>query len=74
MNQEYTSPSFVPMLPVFIAGVAVGAVIAALATPKSGPGMRGDLKDATALATRKAADPAENASETLGDLEGLGWS
>jgi gas vesicle protein len=62
------------MLPIFIAGVAVGAVIAALATPKSGPEMRADLKDATALATRKAADPAKNAPETLGDLEGLGWS
>jgi gas vesicle protein len=33
-----------PLL-VFLAGAAVGAAIVALTTPKSGPELRGDLKD-----------------------------
>jgi gas vesicle protein len=33
-----------PLL-VFLAGAAVGATIVALTTPKSGPELRGDLKD-----------------------------
>ncbi|MGA2082541.1 MAG: YtxH domain-containing protein [Holophaga sp.] len=69
MNQEDTSSSFAPILLTFIAGVAVGAVIAVLATPKSGPEMRGDLKDAAARARRKAADLAKNASAVLDDLK-----
>jgi gas vesicle protein len=69
MNQEDTSSSFAPALLAFIAGVAVGAVIVALATPKSGPEMCGDLKDATARAKRKAADLAKNASAVLDDLK-----
>jgi gas vesicle protein len=69
MNQEDTSSSFAPMLLTFIAGVAVGAVITALVTPKSGPEMRGDLKDATNRAKRKVADLAKNASAVLDDLK-----
>jgi gas vesicle protein len=33
-----------PLL-IFLAGAAVGAAIVALTTPKSGPELRGDLKD-----------------------------
>ncbi len=69
MNKEDTSSSFAPMLLAFIAGVAVGAVVTALATPKSGPEVRGDLKDAAARARRKAADLAKNASAVLDDLK-----
>jgi len=32
-------------LMVFLAGVAVGAVVVALTTPRTGPELRGDLKD-----------------------------
>jgi gas vesicle protein len=69
MNQEDASPSIGPMLLTFIAGVAVGAVVAALVTPKSGPEMRGDLKDAAARAKRKAADLAKDAAEALDELK-----
>ncbi len=30
---------------IFLAGAAVGAVVAALTTPKTGPELRGDIKD-----------------------------
>lgn len=30
---------------IFLAGAAAGAILAALTTPKSGPELRGDLKD-----------------------------
>jgi gas vesicle protein len=33
-----------PLL-IFLAGAAVGAAVVALSTPKSGPELRGDLKD-----------------------------
>lgn len=33
-----------PLL-IFLAGAAVGAAIVALTTPKTGPDLRGDLKD-----------------------------
>jgi gas vesicle protein len=57
------------MLLTFVAGVAVGAVIAALLTPKSGPELRGDLKGAAARAKRKAADLARDAAVALDDLK-----
>jgi len=69
MSQEENSSSIVPILLTFVAGAVVGAVIAALATPKSGPELRADLKDAAARAKRKAADLAKEASEALGDLK-----
>ena len=71
MNQENPSSSIGPMLLTFIAGVAVGAVIAALVTPKSGPELRGDLKDVAARAKRKAADLARDASDALDGLKEL---
>ncbi|MDR3671323.1 MAG: YtxH domain-containing protein [Holophaga sp.] len=72
MSQEDTSSSVGPMLLTFVAGVAVGAVIAALVTPKSGPELREDLKDAAARAKRKAADVAREAAEALDDLKERG--
>jgi gas vesicle protein len=69
MNQEESSSSIGPMLLTFAAGVAIGAVIAALVTPKSGPEIRGDLKDVAARAKRKAADLAKEAAEVLDDLK-----
>jgi gas vesicle protein len=69
MNQEETSSSIGPILLTFIAGVAVGAVVAALVTPKSGPEMRGDLKDAAARAKRKVAELAKDATVAVADLK-----
>jgi gas vesicle protein len=65
MSQEETSSSIGPLLLTFIAGVAVGAAVAALVTPKSGPELRGDLKDAAARAKRKAEELAKEAAEAL---------
>jgi gas vesicle protein len=70
MSHENDSPSIAPMLLTFLAGFAVGAVVVALTTPKSGRELRGDLKDAAARAKRKAADLAHEASDTWVDLKG----
>lgn len=70
MNQRETSSSAGPMLLTFLAGIAVGAVIAALATPKSGPEMRDDLKEAASRAKRKAADLAKDAALAFDELKG----
>jgi gas vesicle protein len=69
MSQEDNSSSVTPMLLSFLAGFAVGAVVVALTTPKSGPELRGDLKDASAKAKRRAADLARGAAETWEDLK-----
>jgi gas vesicle protein len=60
MNQE-TSTSYLPLLLTFLAGAAVGGVVVALSTPKSGPALRGDLKDLAILAKLKAAGLADDA-------------
>jgi gas vesicle protein len=70
MSQEDTSSPFVPLLLTFLSGVAIGAVITALVTPKSGPELRGDLKDAAARAKLKAEALAREASVTWDDLKG----
>lgn len=41
---QNSSPSLFPPLFVFLVGAAVGAVVVALTTPKSGPRLRKDLK------------------------------
>ncbi|MBI1752675.1 MAG: YtxH domain-containing protein [Acidobacteria bacterium] len=69
MNEPKTS-SYGPTLLTFLAGAAVGAVVVALTTPKTGPELRGDLKDLTRRARRKAGEMAENASDTWDDLKG----
>lgn len=57
MNQE-TNPStnYAPLAWTFLAGAAVGAVVVALTTPKTGPQLRGDLKDMGNTIRRKASD------------------
>jgi gas vesicle protein len=57
------------MVLTFIAGAALGAVVMALSTPKSGPELRGDLKDLARRAKRKVGDYADDASEALDDLK-----
>lgn len=54
MNQETSSSSLGMSLLTFIAGAAVGAVVVALSTPKTGPELRGDLKDLARRAKRRA--------------------
>ena len=71
MNQE-TRPSSSPMpgmLLTFLAGAALGAVVLALVTPKSGPDLRGDLKDLADRARRNARDLS---GRVLGQGDDLG--
>ena len=68
MNQE-TPNTYVPMLLTFLAGAALGAVVVALTTPKSGPALRNDLKGMANRAKFKACDLADEASEAWDGLK-----
>jgi gas vesicle protein len=69
MSQE--NPTSVgPMLLTFLAGAAVGAVVVALTTPKTGPELRGDMKDLANRAKGKVGDLATNASGAWDELKG----
>lgn len=68
MSQENNAPVGT-MLLTFLAGAAVGAVVMALTTPKSGPELRGDLKDLAGRAKRKAGQLADDAYEAYDDLK-----
>jgi gas vesicle protein len=67
---EPKSSNLGPTLLTFLAGAAVGAIVVALTTPKTGPELRGDLKDLTLKAKRRAGELAEDASDTWDDLKG----
>lgn len=54
---------------VFLAGAAVGAVMVALATPKSGPEWRGHLKSLARRAKRRAGDLVEDASAAWDEVK-----
>ena len=69
MSESTTCTPKGPMVLTFIAGAALGAVVMALSTPKSGPELRGDLKDLARRAKRKVGDYADDASEALDDLK-----
>jgi gas vesicle protein len=68
MNQESSSSSVNSLLLTFIAGAAVGAVVVALTTRKTGPQLRGDLKDLARRAKLRVGSMVEDASEAY---EGL---
>lgn len=68
MSQENTS-SVGPLLLTFLAGAAVGAVVVALTTPKTGPELRGDLKDIAQRAQRRVGDLANNASGAWDEMK-----
>jgi gas vesicle protein len=75
MNPEKMSSTAGPMIWTFLAGAAVGAVVVALTTPKTGSQLRGDLKGMARRARRQAGDLAEDASEAWDGLKaraGLG--
>jgi gas vesicle protein len=69
MSQENPYPMG-PMLLTFLAGAAVGAVVVALTTPKTGPELRGNMKDLALRAKDKAGDLAANASGAWDELKG----
>jgi len=68
MNDTKSS-SMIPTLLTFLAGAAVGAVVVALTTPKSGPELRGDLKNAACRAKRRAEDLMDDASGSWDELK-----
>ncbi|GLH73401.1 hypothetical protein GETHLI_19030 [Geothrix limicola] len=53
----------------FLAGAAVGAVVVALTTPKTGPELRGNLRDLGLRAKRRAGELAEDAADTWDDFK-----
>lgn len=67
---ESKSSSYGLTLLTFLAGAAVGAVVVALTTPKTGPELRGNLKDLTRRAKCKAGELADDASDSWDDLKG----
>jgi gas vesicle protein len=69
MTESKTS-SYGPTLLTFLAGAAVGAVVVALTTPKTGSELRGNLKDLAARAKYKAGALADDAGDTWDDLKG----
>lgn len=69
MSESKTS-SYGLTLMTFLAGAAVGAVVVALTTPKTGPELRGNLKDLTHRAKCKAGELADDASDSWDDLKG----
>ena len=69
MSQENTSSSMGTVLLTFLAGAAVGAVVVALTTPKSGPELRVDLKGLAGRTKRRAMEMAEEASEKWDDVK-----
>jgi gas vesicle protein len=58
MNENPT-PSPLPTLLTFFFGAAIGAVVVALTTPKSGPRLRKDLKDLARHGKERAHRVAE---------------
>jgi gas vesicle protein len=67
---EHKSDSTGSILLTFLAGAAVGAVVVALTTPKTGPELRGNLKDLTLRAKRGAEEIADEAADSWEDLKG----
>lgn len=60
---ENNAPSVVPVLLTFLAGAAIGAIVVALTTPKSGPRLRKELGDLACRGEGKAEAAAEPPTE-----------
>lgn len=69
MNQETSTSNVGPMLLTFLAGAAIGAVVVALTTPKTGPELRGNLKDIANRAKCRAGDLASDATGAWDELK-----
>jgi gas vesicle protein len=57
---EHNAPSVVPVLLTFLAGAAIGAIVVALTTPKSGPRLRKELRDLVTHGEDKDQEGAEH--------------
>ena len=69
MSESNTSSSSGSMVLTFIAGAALGAVVMALTTPKTGPELRGELKGLARRTKRKVGEYADDADTALTDLK-----
>ncbi len=58
-----------PMLLTFLAGAAVGAVVMALTTPKTGSQLRRDMRVLANRVKRRAGDVADDLGESWDDLK-----
>jgi len=68
MSHSQDAP-IAPMLLTFLAGAAIGAVVMALTTPKSGPQLRRDMRSLAHRVKRRAEDVAEDLGESWDDLK-----
>ncbi|MGA2083760.1 MAG: YtxH domain-containing protein [Holophaga sp.] len=59
--REYDGGSIGTSLMLFVAGAAIGGLLVALNTPKTGPELREDIRDLGRRARRKAEGLAEDA-------------
>ncbi len=68
MSQDPHTPCSSSTLLTFLAGAAIGGIVVALATPRSGPELRGDLKDLAGRARSKAANLASSAQDRFDEM------
>jgi len=67
---ETTASSLGESLMLFLAGAAIGGLLVALSTPKTGPELREDLKGMGRRAKRQAENLAEDAEGAWEKLKG----
>ena len=70
MNQESNPTGYGSMLLTFLAGAAVGAVVVALTTRKTGPQRCEELKDLACRAKLRAGAMTDEASAAWDDMKG----
>jgi gas vesicle protein len=68
--QETQAASIGGSLTLFLAGAAIGGLLVALNTPKTGPELREDLRGLGRKARRQAQGLAEDAGEAWDRLQG----
>ena len=66
---SHQDPPLAPMLLTFLAGAALGAVVMALTTPKTGPQLRRDMRSLANRVKRSAEDVADDLGESWDDLK-----
>ena len=68
--REHDGGSIGTSLMLFVAGAAIGGLLVALNTPKTGPELREDIRDLGRKARRKAENLAGDAEGAWGRLRG----